>query len=305
MLFLIAIVSFAAVSMTAWAVLHRRDEAILARLQAGAPKLSRERRLEGSAWQRVFRPGFRRFGHGLARLLPQNLIAKIDHMLVMANEPWPLHGFLTAWLIAIVLGLVLSIYFVAASSASGVQALMFTSILMLLAALAPYALLRRRVVARQKQILRDLPDAIDLLVTCVEAGVGVDAAFAVVVEKSRGPISETFAQYMRRVGLGESRRDALLGVANRTGVDDLISVANSINQGEDLGTTIGDILRAQSEDLRVRRRQRVQEAAQRAPVLMTIPIALCFLPAMGAIIVVPAILNLMNFIGGGFGSIGR
>jgi tight adherence protein C len=305
MLALIALVSFAAVAVASWAVVHRRNEAILARLQMGTPRTTRERRLAGSPWQRIFLPGLRRFGHGLARVLPQNLIRKVDQMLVMANEPWPLHGFLTAWLVSVVLGVVLSLYFVAASSASGLQAMMFTAILLLLATFAPYALLRRRVVARQKQILRDLPDAIDLLVTCVEAGVGVDAAFAVVVEKSHGPISETFSQYMRRVGLGESRRDALLGVANRTGVDDLISVANSINQGEDLGTTIGDILRAQSEDLRVRRRQRVQEAAQRAPVLMTIPIALCFLPAMGAIIVVPAILNLMNFIGGGFGTIGR
>jgi tight adherence protein C len=96
--------------------------------------------------------------------------------------------------------------------------------------------------------------------------------------------------------LGRARRDALKYAADRTGVQDLITLAAAINQGEELGTTMGDVMRRQAKELRTLRRQRIQEAAQRAPVKMTIPLATCFLPAMAAIVVVPSILNLLNFL---------
>jgi tight adherence protein C len=137
----------------------------------------------------------------------------------------------------------------------------------------------------------------DLLSTSVEAGLGVDAAFALVTQKTSGPLTEAFALYLRQVGLGRGRQDALVYVAERTGVPDLIGIANTVNQGEELGTPLGDVLRRQAEDLRAARRQRAQIAAQRAPVLMTIPMALCFLPAMGAVVVVPSILTLFRFVG--------
>jgi tight adherence protein C len=138
----------------------------------------------------------------------------------------------------------------------------------------------------------------DLLVTSIEAGLGIDAAFAVVADKTTGPISETIALYLRQVGFGRSRRDALVATAERTGVADLIGVAHSVSQAEQLGTTLGDVLRVQAADLRMLRRQRAQAAAQRAPVLMTIPMTICFLPAMGAVIIVPSIMNLLRFVGG-------
>jgi tight adherence protein C len=162
--------------------------------------------------------------------------------------------------------------------------------------LVPYLILRRRARRRQKSVARALPDALDLLVTSVEAGLGVDAAFAMVTERTSGPLSQTFALYLKEVGLGRPRRDALAHVAERTGVPDLIRIAASVAQAEEIGTTLGDVLRTQAEDLRLLRRQRAQEAAQRAPVLMTIPLALCFLPAMVAVVIVPSILNLMQFI---------
>src|SRR5690606_32122903 len=116
-------------------------------------------------------------------------------------------------------------------------------------------------------------------------------------EKTEGPLSDTFALYLRQVGLGRARQDALLYVAERSGVPDLIGIAHSVNQGDELGTPLGDVLRRQAEELRLARRQRAQVAAQRAPVLMTIPLALCFLPAMVAVVIVPSIMNLINFVG--------
>jgi tight adherence protein C len=108
-------------------------------------------------------------------------------------------------------------------------------------------------------------------------------------------LADTVRLYLRQVGLGRSRRDALVYVADRTGVQDLIGLAASVAQGEELGTSIADVLRRQAEDLRVSRRQRAQAAAQRAPVLMTIPLVLCFMPAMAAVVVIPSILNLIDF----------
>src|SRR5438094_9390699 len=136
-----------------------------------------------------------------------------------------------------------------------------------MAAAGPYALLRRRANGRRKAITRALPDALDLLTTGVEAGLGVDAAFVMVTEKTGGPLSETFSNYLRQVGLGRSRRDALTDVADRSGVQDLIRVAASVAQAEQMGAVLGDVLRVQAEDLRLLRRQRAQERAQRAPVL--------------------------------------
>ena len=116
-------------------------------------------------------------------------------------------------------------------------------------------------------------------------------------ERTSGPISQTFGHYLREVGLGRPRRDALAAAADRTGVDDLIRISAAVAQAEDMGTTLGDVLRTQAEELRLVRRQRAQEAAQRAPVWMTIPLIFCFLPAMGAVIVIPSVLNFLNLLG--------
>ncbi|MGE5597575.1 MAG: type II secretion system F family protein, partial [Hyphomicrobiales bacterium] len=211
--------------------------------------------------------------------------------------PWSLGGFLTTWALSIALGVAFYLWVVlSAGSLTPLQMFAFGIAFLPFPVLIPYAVLRRRVKNRTTKITRGLADALDLLTTCVEAGMGVDAAFALVTERTEGPLSETFSAYLRQVGLGRSRRDALTYVADRTGVEDLIQLAAAINQGEELGTTLGDVLRHQAKELRAIRKQRAQEAAQRAPVLMTIPLALCFLPAMGAVVVVPSILNLINFI---------
>ncbi|MCK9520620.1 MAG: type II secretion system F family protein, partial [Dehalococcoidia bacterium] len=248
--------------------------------------------------QRVLHPLARKSGQRVAGILPHNLIRKVDQLLLMADEPWSLPGFVSVWALSALAGVGLFVYIALTSTITPLQLVGLGVVVIPFPALIPYALLRRRALNRQKQITRTLPDALDLLTTCVEAGMAVDAAFALVVDRTEGALSETFALYLKQVGLGRARRDALAYVANRTGVPDLVAIAAAINQGEELGTTLGDVLRLQANDLRALRRQRAQEAAQRAPVLMTIPLALCFLPAMGAVVVVPSILNLINFVGG-------
>jgi tight adherence protein C len=245
----------------------------------------------------MLKPGARRLGNRLASWLPQNLVRSVDRMLIMANEPWSLHGFLATWLFVVAAGVSLFAWTISAQGISPTQSLSLLVLMVVFPVVIPYAVLRRRVKKRQKQITLALPNALDLLTTCVEAGLGVDAAFGLVTQQTEGPLSDTFAEYLKQAGLGRSRKDALAYVAGRAGVPDLIELSASINQAEELGTTMGDVLRRQAEDLRALRRQRAQQAAQRAPVLMTIPLALCFLPAMGAVVVVPSILNLLDFVG--------
>jgi tight adherence protein C len=237
-----------------------------------------------------------RVGGALAQVLPHNLIRKVDRMLVMGGEPWSRAAFLTVWLAVATGGVLFWLWVVSGTGASPLQTIVLAIPCALFPALLPYARLRQVVLNRQKAIIRSLPDGLDLLTASVEAGLGSDSAFALVADQTSGPLSEAFALYLREIGLGRARHDALRYAADRTGVDDLVALAAAINQGEELGTTMGDVMRRQARELRLLRRQRIQAAAQRAPVLMTIPLATCFLPAMGAIVIVPSILNLLNFI---------
>lgn len=299
MILAIAATSFAAVTLAVWGAFRREESVVRRRIRPlSYQEIVTERRTTGSLTRRIVAPAARRAGRVLAGLLPQNLVRSIDHMLVMANEPMSLPAFLAFWA-ALILGGAGVLVYVAAirSSITPLQFMVLSVAVVPFVMLAPVIILRRRVRVRQRSITRALPDALDLLVTGVEAGLGIDAAFAMVVEKTTGPLSQTFALYLKEVGLGRPRRDALAHVAERTGVADLMRISASVVQAEEMGTSLGDVLRTQTEELRIVRRQRAQEAAQRAPVLMTIPLALCFLPAMVAVVIVPSIINLVNFVG--------
>lgn len=296
MLPLVFVLVFGSVSLIGWEILRPKHTAVARRI-AGGPALTRQRRLSGSMYSRTLRPSLQRLGQRVANLLPQNLIRTVERTLLMANEPWTLGGFLATWTFTAAASVGLFLWVVLANPSYTVAQVFVLGIAMIpVPVLIPYAILRRRAKNRQASIVRALPDAIDLLVTSVEAGMGVDAAFGLVTERTAGPLSDTFALYLRQVGLGRSRREALAHIAERTGVPDLIGLSSSIIQGEELGTTMGDVLRRQSEDLRALRAQRARERAQRAPVLMTIPLVIFFLPAMGAIIVVPTAINLVDFV---------
>ena len=131
---------------------------------------------------------------------------------------------------------------------------------------------------RQHAIIKSLPDAFDLITTCVEAGLGLDAALARVAEKVEGPFAEELSRALRDIALGKSRRDALKELGERTGVPDLIQFTNAVIQAEAMGSSVGTVLRVQADQLRVRRRQRAEKAAYKAPVKMLFPLVHVHLP---------------------------
>ena len=300
MLIVIFVATFIAVTLAVWGISRPRQNVLRQRIRPTSYiEKSREGALEGSLVRRVIGPMVGRIGKLLAKLVPQNVVRSIGHMLVMAGEPMTLPAYLTFWAgLLLLAGLVISYVVLSMPDIPLLQLSGIGLFLLGFAAVTPYVILHGRVQRRQKSIRLALPDALDLLVSCMEAGVGVDAAFTMVGEKTSGTLSEAFALYLRLVSLGRTRRDALAYVAERTGVPELIRIAAAVSQAEEVGTTLGDVMRAQAEDLRLARRSRAQEAAHRAPVLMTIPLVFCFLPAMGVVVTVPALLNLIDFIGG-------
>jgi tight adherence protein C len=155
----------------------------------------------------------------------------------------------------------------------------------------------RRARARQLAIWRSLPDAFDLITTCVEAGLGLDSAFHRVSEKLKGPVSDEFAEMLREVAMGKARRDALRDMGDRTGVGDLQTFANTIVQAEELGTSLGTALRAQAGDIRLHRRQRAEEEARRAPAKMVFPLVFFILPSLFVVILGPVIIELFKTFG--------
>lgn len=300
MLFIITIVVFAAVALAVWAVLRPPKEYILGRRVQPATyrESAKEIALEGSLSHRVFAPFARKVGNLLSRFVPQDALRRLEHKLVMAGEPVPMPIFLAIWAGLAGFGLLFLFYVkLVKPDISTMQLIGLILGVLPLTMGGPYLILARKVRERQKKIVQALPDALDLMVTCMEAGLGADAAFSKLAEKTSGPISETFTMYLRQVGMGRPRREALAYVAERTGVQVLIRLASAVAQAEAVGTSLGDVLRMQSDDLRVARREKARQAAMRAPVMMVIPLVVCFLPAMGVVILVPSILNLLGFLG--------
>lgn len=297
---LIGVLLFASVSLVAYELLRPRSNTIVRRIREAVDgTASAAERTHGSAVSRVAGPFVARWGRRISRVLPPNLVRSVDRMLVMSDQPWSLPAFLFAWAASILVS-VLFFYGVVTRTVdlTALQTLVWAALFLPAGGLLPYAYLRSKVMRRQKAIVRALPDAMDLLVTTVEAGLGVDAAFALVAEKTTGPLADVLSGYLRAIGFGRSRRQALQDVAERAGVQQLMGIAHAVNQAEQLGSTVGDVLRVYADDLRVARRQRAESAAQRAPVLMTIPLVTCFLPAIAAVVLVPSILNMAKFIGG-------
>ena len=160
--------------------------------------------------------------------------------------------------------------------------------------LGPRIFLQRKIGARLHAVTRQLPDILDLLTVAVEAGLGFDAACDKVVEKMHGPIPDEFSLTLRHIRMGRSRRDAFKDMADRLEHPDLSAFVSAIVQADQLGVSIGTVLRIQSDQLREKRRQRAEEEAAKAPIKMMIPLILFIFPNVGLVIGAPAVFQIME-----------
>ncbi|HEY2306932.1 MAG TPA: type II secretion system F family protein [Streptosporangiaceae bacterium] len=147
---------------------------------------------------------------------------------------------------------------------------------------------------RQARIQVALPDALDMLTVCVEAGLGFDAALAQVARNTDGPLAAEFARALQEMQIGKSRSQALRALADRTTVPEARAFISALVQASDLGIPVARVLREQAKEMRVRRRQRAEGKAQQVPVKITFPLILCIFPALLVIILGPGVINIAH-----------
>jgi tight adherence protein C len=150
---------------------------------------------------------------------------------------------------------------------------------------------------RAERMQRDLPDAIDLLTISVEAGLGFDAAIQQVALHTEGPLADEFARVLREMQIGQGRSAALRALADRTNVADVRTFVGAMVQADAFGIPISHVLRVQSQEIRVKRRQRAEQKAQQVPVKMTVPLIFCILPCLFVAVMGPAAISIMGSFG--------
>ena len=177
---------------------------------------------------------------------------------------------------------------------SGNTQLGVTALVVLLLILGPDAQLNRAVEERQTEILRGLPDIIDLLVISVEAGLGFEQALQRVITSVEGPLPEEFSRMLGEVRAGSTRAEAMRAMDARIEVPEVRSFVLAILQADAFGVSIGRVLRGQAEEMRIKRRQLAEEKAQKAPVKMLIPMVFCIFPALFTIVLGPAVIRIAD-----------
>src|SRR5437867_470 len=252
--------------------------------------------------QRVLIPLTRTILGVLGKYGPKQSADRLRLSLQQAGNPGNLTPVMYSGIRIALAGLLLVIFgFVTFRTMAFTQALMYTAIGGGLGYLLPGIWLGQQIKKRRKNIVKALPDALDLLTISVEAGLAFDSALQRVSEKWDNELSKEFKRVLTDTRLGRARRDALKEMAARTGVDDVVTFTAAIIQAEQLGVSIGKILRIQADQMRVRRRQRAEEAAQKAPIKMLFPMVFLIFPALFVVILGPAVPRLIkaNGVGGG------
>ena len=244
--------------------------------------------------ERFLRPAIERLGSVLSRSTPQKARQDLDNRLELAGRPGNLtpadFGAIRLVAAAIMAAVGLGIGLLLGSPVYLVISLALGAVL---GYYLPVLWLKQKVDARRAAIQKGLPDAMDLLVIAVDAGLGFDAALARVTDKYKNALSDMFAKVLREVSLGRPRLEAMDEMGRSSGVDDLHNFIQAIIQSEQFGTGIGKILRIQADEMRRKRRQRAQEKAAQATLKMMLPMVGCIFPTLWIVLLGPAALILM------------
>jgi len=250
--------------------------------------------------ERVLLPILANVAEFAMRLSPRQSTEALQHKLDLAGNPYDLSTYMGIRVLAALLfgGLGIALVFVA-KTLPFIQRILLPVVGAGLGFYLPVLSLGRKIRNRQNEIVRSLPDALDLLTICVEAGLGFDAAMARVAAKWDNELSLAFNRVLQEVQLGKLRREALRDMADRMEVQDVSTFVAAIIQAGQLGVSIARVLRIQSDQMRVRRRQRAEELARAATLKILPPVAFLIFPAILIVLLGPAAIQLMTVFGAG------
>ncbi|HXF70362.1 MAG TPA: type II secretion system F family protein [Thermoflexus sp.] len=281
----------------------REEELLQARLAEFAardvPVTLEEIELSIPFTQRVIVPILRQIAEFISRFTPQSILEDTRRRLELAGNPVRL-GAGEFFALRIIAGL--GLFGIAQVLLLRAPALQRWGLSLAIGGLGfyyPMLWLNQQIARRKKEILKTLPDALDLLVICVEAGLGFDAAMQRVAERWNNELGRAFARVLQEIALGRSRKDALRDMAARVDLPEMTTFVAAIIQAEQLGVSIAKVLHIQADQMRLRRRQRAEELARQAPIKMLFPLVFLIFPAMFVVLLGPALLIVYKQFGGG------
>ncbi len=259
------------------------------------PMTIEEVELQRPFTERFLRPALLRLGSILSRSTPQKQRQDLQNKLDLAGRPGNLtpedFGAIRIVAAAVLAAVGLLLGYLLQNTLYLVVALLAGAVL---GYFLPQMWLQQKVNARRQEIQKGLPDAMDLLVIAVDAGLGFDASLARVTDKYKNALSEEFAKVLREVNLGRPRLEAMDEMGRSSGVEDLHNFIQAVIQSEQFGTGIGKILRIQADEMRRKRRQRAQEKAAQATLKMMLPMVGCIFPTLWIVLLGPAALILLR-----------
>jgi tight adherence protein C len=301
MIALIVILAVAAVSLGAWAAsttIEARSGSNRSLRAMDDYQLTdaREQHMQESIGARVLAPAARGLTDIGRRFTPVGYVDNVKRKIVLAGSPpgYEVDRFLIMKVLgvaSVALWIALAVIFL---SGHGLLAILMVILASGVCVFGPDILLDGRIQRRRDDIERRLPDTLDLLVISVEAGLGFEQALERTAAAVPGPLSEESRRMLQETRMGASRADALRALDERTQVDDLRTFILAMLQADAFGVSISRILRAQADEIRIRRRQAAQELSQKAPIKMLFPLAVCIFPAVFVVVLLPAVIQIFK-----------
>jgi tight adherence protein C len=271
-----------------------RSLAVLQAMASGPKELSKD--LDKPFAERVLAPmraGALRIGR---RFTGADSGDRIRHKLDLAGNPpgWTIDRVVAGKVIGLVVGIVGGVVFTLLIGPSPTFRILIIAGGGVAGFFAPSMYLYQKAHDRSHQMGRELPDAIDLLTISVESGLGFDAAVQQVARNTEGPLSDEFSRMLREMQIGQGRSAALRGLGERTNVPEIRGFVSAMVQADAFGIPIAQVLRVQSSEIRVKRRQRAEQKAQQVPVKITVPLIFCILPCLFVAVMGPAAITIMD-----------
>ena len=265
-----------------------RSLSVLTALTAAPDEMKKE--LDASFTDRVLFPILSRTQGVGRKLTPADANDRIREKLEQAGNPpgWTIERIIAGKVVGFAVGLIVSLVLTILMDLSFVVTLLVVVGASIAGYMAPNMSLYQKAHDRGEQLQRALPDAIDLLTISVEAGLGFDAAVSQVARNTTGPLADEFARMLQEMQIGRGRAEALRSMGERSHLPDIRTFTGAMVQADAFGIPVGQVLRVQSQEIRVKRRQWAEEAAQKVPVKILVPLIFCILPCLFIAVLGPA-----------------